>query len=142
MKIQICPRITSPPETLKSEGAFSTFRTLTFPSTTYADHLCNNNNVNRQTCCFRHTLKGLHESSRLKLVKLLHSSLGFINFGIGNCWMQNLQLFRHDEALNDIKHDSLTYEIEVRAMQQRDQLLSLNSCGSLHQNHHKTRSAS
>lgn len=35
----ICPRITSPPETLKSDGTSSTLRTLTFPSSTYADHL-------------------------------------------------------------------------------------------------------
>ena len=31
--------MTSPPETLKSDGFSSTLRTLTFPSTTKADHL-------------------------------------------------------------------------------------------------------
>ncbi|KAL4561804.1 hypothetical protein LXL04_033978 [Taraxacum kok-saghyz] len=35
----ICPNITSPPETLDSEGTFSTFKTFTLPSSINADHL-------------------------------------------------------------------------------------------------------
>ena len=36
---QIWSKITSAPETLKSEGAFSTLKALIFPSSTKADHL-------------------------------------------------------------------------------------------------------